>query len=77
MSDENLNSGGVRGVTIAYDFECFDKLPPTVRRALANANNKYCSVQLYDLYERKVMTARELIEELRAFERMQANKHLA
>ena len=68
------NSDNDVRVTIRYDFECFDRLPKTVRAALASANNKYCSVQLYELWASKAMTARELIAELREFEQIQARK---
>jgi hypothetical protein len=74
MSDESANSSGIRGVTIAYDFECFDQLPALIRRALAHANNKYCSVQLYELWKNQTMTEHELVEELQTFERSLSKK---
>ena len=72
---QKQNSGGVRGITIRRDFDCFDRLPESVRRALAEANNKYCSVQLYSLWQSGSMTAAELVGELKNFERQLERQH--
>ena len=70
--------GGARGLksddliaAFRADFECFDRLPKTLRRALANAENKYDSVQLYRLWKNKEMTCAQLVRQLRAFEQSQ------
>lgn len=65
MTSEGANSGGVDGVSINRDFECFDQLPKSLRRTLANAHSKYCSVQLFNLWARKAMTAKEIIGEIK------------
>jgi hypothetical protein len=64
MTNHDANSGGVRGVSIRYDFDCFDRLPATIRRALANADSKYCSVQLYAIWQGGSMTDAEIVKEI-------------
>jgi Family of unknown function (DUF6525) len=73
MSD-NYNSGGIEGITVDDDFECFDRLPKIVRAALANAHEKFSAAQLYNLWRAKTMSANEIVEEIASINRAMENK---
>ena len=59
------------------DLEAYDRLPKTLRRAFANANHNYSAPQFHDLWTRKILTARELIQEIRDYDSMLERETLA
>lgn len=52
-------------MTEAREFWCFDHLPKTLRRAIAEAPRKYCAAQAYELWKAKEFSCRELINLIR------------
>jgi len=72
MSD--YNSGGIDGITVEDDFLCFDRLPKSVRAALANAHEKFSAAQLYNLWFAKAMSAKEIVEEIESINRAMEGK---
>jgi putative hemolysin len=64
----NSHGADLEGITASQEFWCFDHLPKTLRKTIANAPRKYCAAQAYELWHERQMTCREIIAAIRAAE---------
>jgi hypothetical protein len=46
--------GGAVSINVGSEMQAYDSLPPEVRRALANADNKFTALQMRQLLDRGV-----------------------
>lgn len=58
---------------LEQEMAAFDALPKTVRRALANANTKFEAFCLYEYWRDRLMTAREIVQEIRDVDKCTAS----
>ena len=65
MSGNSTPDADGVGLGPVLDFELFDKLPPELRHALAEAKEDYSIFQVYNAWERNLHTIEYMVQAIR------------